>query len=409
MDTHISTTPFGRRSLSLAQVASQAIAKARAPDKSAHKWTVFRAICAAKARLGLTERALAVLDALLSFHPETVLSGEDLIVFPSNEQLALRAHGMPASTLRRQLAILVEAGIVIRRDSPNGKRYARKGRDGRIAQAFGFDLSPLVARAEEFEAAAEDVRAAELALRLTREKITLLRRDIAKMIATGIEEGVATKRAGQGPKDWGEIHGLFRSLVGRLPRRADLAELSPIAEGLALLSQEILSLLELHVKEKNPSANESQAERHKQNSNPNPQSELEPGFQKSRAANDAINPPATRAAETTFPLGMVLEACPDILDYARDGIASWRDFLVTAETIRPMLGVSPSAWEEAQNVMGERQAATVLAAILQRGHAISSAGGYLRDLTRKANDKRFSTGPMLMALIATRMRVKKRA
>jgi replication initiation protein RepC len=409
MDTHISTTPFGRRSLSLAQVASQAIAKARAPDKSAHKWTVFRAICAAKARLGLTERALAVLDALLSFHPETVLSGEDLIVFPSNEQLALRAHGMPASTLRRQLAILVEAGIVIRRDSPNGKRYARKGRDGRIAQAFGFDLSPLVARAEEFEAAAEDVRAAELALRLTREKITLLRRDIAKMIATGIEEGVATKRAGQGPKDWGEIHGLFRSLVGRLPRRADLAELSPIAEGLALLSQEILSLLELHVKEKNPSANESQAERHKQNSNPNPQSELEPGFQKSRAANDAINPPATRAAETTFPLGMVIEACPDILDYARDGIASWRDFLVTAETIRPMLGVSPSAWEEAQNVMGERQAATVLAAILQRGHAISSAGGYLRDLTRKANDKRFSTGPMLMALIATRMRVKKRA
>jgi replication initiation protein RepC len=409
MDTHLTTTPFGRRSLSLAQIANQAIAKKRAPDKTAHKWTVFRAICAVKVRLGLTERALAVLDALLSFHPETVLSGEDLIVFPSNEQLALRAHGMPASTLRRQLAILVEAGIVIRRDSPNGKRYARKGRDGRIAQAFGFDLSPLVARAEEFEAAAEEVRAGELALRLTREKITLLRRDIAKMIATGIEEGVATRRAGQGPKDWTEIHGLYRGLVSRLPRTASLAELTPIAEELALLSQEILSLLEFHVKEKNPSANESQAERHKQNSNPNSLPELEPGFQESRAAADPPNPPTPKMAETGFPLGMVLEACPDLLDYAREGISSWRDFHATVATIRPMLGVSPSAWEAAQDVMGARQAAIVLAAILQRGAMISSAGGYLRELTRKAEAGEFSTGPMLMALIGSRKREKKRA
>jgi replication initiation protein RepC len=400
MDTHLSTTPFGRRSLSLAQVASQAIAKTRPPDKSAHKWTVFRAICAGKARLGLTERALAVLDALLSFHPETVLCGENLVVFPSNEQLALRAHGMPASTLRRQLAILVEAGIVIRRDSPNGKRYARKGRDGRIAQAFGFDLSPLVARTEEFAAAAEEVRAGELALRLTREKITLLRRDIAKMIATGIEEGVATRRAGQGPRDWAEIHALYRDLVSRLPRTASLAELTPIAEGLALLAQEILNLLEFHVKEKIPSANESQVERHKQNSNPNSQSEFEPGFQKSRAAAEAPNPQTPGMAETGFPLGMVLEACPDLLDYAKEGISSWREFQATVATIRPMLGVSPSAWEEAQDVMGERQAATVLAAILQRGPAIASAGAYLRDLTRKANAQQFSTRPMIMALIA---------
>src|ERR1700758_1919613 len=126
MDSHLSTAPFGRRSLSLAHVASQAIAKERSLDKVVHKWTVYRAICAAKARLGLTERSLAVLDALLTFHPETALTGEDLIVFPSNEQLSLRAHGMAPATLRRNLATLVDAGVIIRRDSPNGKRYARK-------------------------------------------------------------------------------------------------------------------------------------------------------------------------------------------------------------------------------------------------------------------------------------------
>jgi replication initiation protein RepC len=411
METYLSTTPFGRRSVSLAHVSSQAIAKERPLDKVAHKWTVFRAICTAKARLGLTERALAVLDALLSFHPETALTGENLVVFPSNEQLALRAHGMPPSTLRRHLAVLVDSGVIVRRDSPNGKRYARKGRDGLISQAFGFDLGPLVARSDEFEAIAEEIRAADRALRLVRERITLLRRDITKMIATGIEESVPTRmeRTGQGRSGWIEFQELYRSILGRLPRTAALAELQSIAEQLTGLADEILSVLESHVKSKNPSANESHSERHIQNSNPYSHSDSEPGFPESRAATPVPQPRSTRMAETPFPLGMVLGACPDILHYAKGEIVNWRDFVATAAMISSMLGISPSAWEESQAVMGERQAATVVAAILQRGTAITSAGGYLRDLTRKAAAGEFSTGPMLMALISTRNREKKRA
>ena len=219
METHSPTTPFGRRTLSLAHLANQAIAKERPPDATAHKWTVFRAICEAKDRLGLGDRPIAVLNALLSFHPETALSGDNLIVFPSNVHLMLRAHGMPPSTLRRCLAALVDAGVIIRRDSPNGKRYARKGSGGAIAQAFGFDLSPLTARAAEFEALAEEARAEQRALRLARERITLCRRDIAKMIATGIEEGVPAGRVGEGPASWAELHALYRSIVGGIPRR----------------------------------------------------------------------------------------------------------------------------------------------------------------------------------------------
>ena len=57
---------------------------------------------------------------------------------------------------------------------------------------------PLVARADEFEALAEAVRAEERALKRVRERITICRRDIAKMIVTGIEEGVPTRRQGRG-------------------------------------------------------------------------------------------------------------------------------------------------------------------------------------------------------------------
>jgi replication initiation protein RepC len=106
---------------------------------------------------------------------------------------------------------------------------------------------------------------------------------------------------------------------------------------------------------------------------------------------------------------MVLKACPDIVDYAKGGVANWRDLLAAASVVRPMLQISPSAWEEAQTVMGEAAAAVVVACILQRGSAIKSAGGYLRELTRKAEAGQFSLGPMLMALIGHQNREKKRA
>ena len=144
--------PFGRRPMSLAMVANQVAARACPKDIAAHKWRVFRSITECRDLLGVSDRALAVLNALLTCLPETAMTaGPELTVFPSNAQLSLRPHGMAEATLRRHIAALVQAGLVIRRDSPNGKRYARRGEGGGIDQAFGFDLTPLVARSEEFE------------------------------------------------------------------------------------------------------------------------------------------------------------------------------------------------------------------------------------------------------------------
>ena len=410
MQSHTPTTPFGRRPLTLAHVATQMAVSSRRPDKVVHKWQIFRAICTARPKLGVSERALAVLNALLSFYPETTLTGDDeLIVFPSNEQLCLRTHGMPASTLRRLLAVLVEAGLIVRRDSPNGKRYARKGRGGGITLAFGFDLAPLVVRAEEFERLAREIEAEVRAVRLAKERITLCRRDIAKMIATGIEESVPTERAGQGPASWQDVHVIFRGLVEGISRTAGLEELEAAADALSSLADDILNLLEVQVKTTNMSANESQNERHKQNSNPNPPIDLEPSLREGRAAKPERSLPPTAPPEKTYPLGMVLSACPDIGDYAKGGIANWRDFLATTSIVRPMLGISPSAWEEAQMVMGDTQAAIVIACLLQRSSAIQSAGGYLRELTRKARAGEFSLGPVLMAQLNARTRERRTA
>src|SRR4051794_41765162 len=89
----IPTTPFGRRPLSLAMVAAQAAAKACPDEATAHKWRVFRNLAEAKDRLGLSDRALAGLSALLTVHPGTARTpGDDIVVFPSNRERGGRAR-----------------------------------------------------------------------------------------------------------------------------------------------------------------------------------------------------------------------------------------------------------------------------------------------------------------------------
>jgi len=326
-----------------------------------------------------------VLNALLSFHPDTVLTAgaTDLVVFPSNRLLMLRAHGMAASTLRRHLAVLVDSGLVLRRDSPNGKRYARKTPSGDIEQAFGFDLEPIVARAEEFAAAAEAAIAKRHALAILRERITLARRDIAKMIATGVEQGVAA--------DWASYHRTFREILTRLPRVPKCEILEPIIVELVNLAKAIVKALEQHFDPIEPVPPTSSTDR-TQNSGPEEPSSSEP--YPVPGAHEMADPSNSRTA-SAIPIRMVVELCPDIVDYARGGIRTPQDLIATASIVRSMLGVSPSAWEEARIAMGDGQASVVLAAILQRhqeSRRLSPNPG------RRAAAGKFSVWPMLMAL-----------
>ncbi|TGT94603.1 replication initiation protein RepC, partial [bacterium M00.F.Ca.ET.163.01.1.1] len=262
MGTHIATTPFGRRPMTLGLISSQVSAKIVDQDAKVSKWQVFRDIREAKEALGATDRALAVLNALLTFHRGEELAGdENLVVFPSNEQLIRRANGMPATTLRRHIAVLVDCGLIIRRDSPNGKRFARKGQSGAIEQAYGFDLSPILTRAEEFRELAEAVAIERKAFRLVKERLTICRRDVVKLIDVGINESV--------PGNWSSFHRRYEAIIGGLPRTAPRQVLETIAGELEDLWADVHQTLESFVESQNPDANESRSGRHIQTSNPN--------------------------------------------------------------------------------------------------------------------------------------------
>ena len=420
MNTIYGTTPFGRRPMSLAMLAAQKRAQAVTADLRRGKWALFRAVCEARPLLGLTDRALTVLDALLTFYPEDELAEENgLVVFPSNAQLSLRARAMTPATLRRHLAGLVDAGLIARKDSPNGKRYARRDSEGEIGEAFGFSLAPLLARAGEIEAMAAQVVADRQALRVLRERVTLCRRDISKLITAAMEEGL--------PGDWTGKLMLHRGLVLSLPRVPTVETLTPILHEMEKLRAEIVNILEDCDNTENMSGNESQIERHKQNSNSNSPSESEPRFEtkqeagagglpdsaplpdglelkmqrdKPQANGQAAKTGGTSVGGPAFPLPMVLQACTQISDYGPDGaVRNWRDMMAAAVVVRSMLGVSASAYEAACDGMGPENAAIVIACILERAGHISSAGGYLRDLTRRSQRGEFALGPMVMALL----------
>lgn len=74
MQTGSVTTPFGRCSMTLVLIKGQIESAEIKPGKTVDKWKVYRDVCDARSLLGLRDRALSVLNALLSFYPETYLA-----------------------------------------------------------------------------------------------------------------------------------------------------------------------------------------------------------------------------------------------------------------------------------------------------------------------------------------------
>ena len=395
-------TPF-RRPINAAILHYQAAAQQDLPPSGVNKWEALRELAAARIAFGLSDRDLSVLQALVSFHQATIVGGNhsETVVHPSNKAICERLNGMPCSTMRRHLANVVQTGFVVRRDSPNGKRYARRYGDEKIA--FGFDLAPLAQRFVEVCEAAEAVRAAEERYKRLRSTVSLMRRDLAGLVDYG--RSLRPDRA-----IWDQASDLCVLTARDLRRKLDFAELQQIESALSEALNAIRDLLE-PVQSQDMSTNEVTNEQHHQNSNKDSY-DFEPHLKRARGEGSASDPAAALVAEGStdepvsvdnnlprIPLGLVLAACSEYQTYAERPVRHWHDLVRVADVIRPMMGVSPSAWDEAKQYMGPEEASVVILAMLERFGDIRSPGGYLRSLSAKAALGEFSCGPMIMALM----------
>ncbi len=163
---------------------------------------------------------------------------------------------MAEVTLRRHLAALVEAGLIVRRDSPNGKRYARRGPAGEAAAVFGFDLAPLVVQAVAFEAEAEALRRQRRERQFIKERISLRRRDIQKWLTLALDE--KTCRA-TGSRFAGTISPSRGHCAACAPRKTYGLD-ALVGE----LHADVAKLLELQINAQNQNGNDVHNDWHKQ-------------------------------------------------------------------------------------------------------------------------------------------------
>lgn len=365
-------TPFGRQPVTAGLLAAQALSERASPCPVADKWQILRDLTCAREQFKVSDRDISVLSALLSFHPSQQLQdGQMLVVFPSNRSLSERAHGMAESTLRRHLTALIDAGLIIRRDSANGKRYSRKAVNGRSV-AFGFDLRPLLVMSEEIAAAAEATRERMLQLRVKREELVIRLRDTRKIL------------------EWEQTQGLDRScpldlcvqLQTRLRRKPSPTLLEDIESDLEVLEAGVKAAKRQPTPVK-LDGNDGQNGRHYQSSKTDLK-ESEEGYE-----------------DENLTLDQVLRAAPEVQNYASEDIHTWHDLVRLAWFVYPMLGITAEGWRYACDAMGDLHAAITVACMLERAGSIANPGAYLRKLSQKARMASFTPLPMTFALLRT--------
>ncbi|WP_406651443.1 plasmid replication protein RepC (plasmid) [Aliisedimentitalea scapharcae] len=395
--------------LAVAEQHAQVGEKAAVPKSQA-----FVAVKRVGAHIGLKAGDMLLLDTLGAFtQAQDWGEGQRPIVWASNAYL-MEQTGFSLSALKRHARRLAEIGVISFKDSPNGKRWGHRDPDGRIIEAYGFDLSPLSARVEEFEHLQAELQAErELCQRLKRQ-ITVARR----MIRARIE--AASHAALRGP--WKHLSGLFEDLLSRLPRRKTASE---TLERLLAWFKELQERVEAvylkgtrtnEVVDNSAESIEQVSEKTQElnprevNSEPhilittqlNPvtcnRSETEqaagvvpnapPEEQVDRELEDWVaETRKTRGAALDLPT--VMQACPEFASWARNMggyLKDWGDLHRVAGQLRPMIGVSEHAWNLAQARLGPQVATAALVLTFDKHCAgeVASPGGYLRGIVQKA-------------------------
>ncbi len=139
------------------------------------KWSLLKLIEEGREVLGLKGTSVTVLRAILSFIKSDQISearDADHICFASNASLAQRAC-VSVATVERHISKLVSAGLVARRRSGNGKRWARRDRSGQVVLATGLSVHPLMARVDELQDMVTEQQTRRENARLLRDRCAL--------------------------------------------------------------------------------------------------------------------------------------------------------------------------------------------------------------------------------------------
>jgi replication initiation protein RepC len=366
--------------------------------------------------LGLKSQDMQLLDTFAAFtKPQDWEAGRRPIVWASNNYL-MDQTGFSLTTLRRHVRRLSELGLIWTKDSSSGRRWGRRDDNGHIVEAYGFDLAPLAARAEEFENLYAEIQEERQFCKSLKISLTVSRRVIRAKVEKALENGFK----GSWRSFWVEYEALidilpkgavastkllnildcFIELKARVEKAFEDAfqwpEKSDKESSIVNDNNVSLSKNTIPSSPKNGTVILSTKQPHLVTSNINETKEFGQTQNKTEAkvpqdTSDEIDwgVAADSKLKTDVDVATVMQACPKFAEMAHDMggyLQNWNEFHRMAGKIRPMAGISEDAWNVSQRILGPHVAAATIALIFDKYSSgeVSSPGGYLRGIVEKA-------------------------
>jgi replication initiation protein RepC len=333
----------------------------------------------------LTQRLVGFL--VRCTEPQDWEEGSRPIAWPSNIRLQelLCVSPQRIKMLIRQLG---EAGLFVMRDHPQGKRFGRRDKQDHIIEAYGFDLSRLAQRQDEFKQIAVEAGIERDRMRKLRRRKTQAKRGIAQ----AIEE---LGRQGDSSEDLDQLMQEAAELVKEGNACTHSADLAMVVEALesrrATLEDRLRQLIkpvETYPKgqEKLPLNTSTTLV---VNQLPDTVVTNKDCSQAEAKALKAEIPQETKRYPERLeitPHGLV-ELAPRLSPYmpACSDARDWPAIVEAAFWLSSEMGINRTLWARACQVMGREYAAVALALVSTRpaGHFTSGPGGYFAGMLRK--------------------------
>ena len=347
--------------------------------------------------LALSTSDAMVLDKLVSCYGIAIAAGP--IVWPSNDELASLTR-LSLRTVQRSLARLVNAGVIVPRDSATRKRFAIRAAGGEIVNAFGFNLSPLITREAEFIASVSALEEERQRVGALHDRITIARIAIREVL-----EQMAEHHPGHDTRD---LSRRLLDLIARAPRRSRTAPPIDVVEGLERLwidareafmqaadiaseSTELTpsgchngalveSNSDAYCSSKRSDADAPHSRRH---------------VASGQGASEKAWGPAEHTASGLSPghvdVHLIITACPEIREWVPAAIVDVPQLIEAGRVIRSAIQASPSAWSAAVEAVGPLNAALAAIYVAQRyadgtsglSTPVARPGGYYREIVRR--------------------------
>ncbi|MCZ0964093.1 plasmid replication protein RepC [Paracoccus benzoatiresistens] len=330
----------------------------------------YRHLSAVAKTVGLSTGVLHTLRAMI----HCVRPEKSLTCFASTETLIRLRSGGSERSIRRHVEQLITAGIIVRNDSPNKKRYMVRDASSGEVELFGFDLSPMLRRLAEWKCLDEKL-AADISRKRYLRTVILGRLHRLDQLGSAFDTA-STRSILRRNLAIEELEVMLSTVADHLDNLVEAP--CPTIQAFGDLARPDQAAKEL-------TGSGGQIDRHQHRS--------ETYIPESEDPSKVELQLSTRA-DTTL-LRKVEATCSEAIAFAQGPLQNWDDVHALAWLLAPMIGIDKELLAKATRMHGSSPASVLVLLLLQQGNMIRNTGGYFRALTMGPRATSFDPWGML--------------